>query len=101
MSCYCRPPPFLTFNRSSIAGHSPSHKAIRRDARINWIANPVHKHREARGLTSIGKQNRGVRLFPKLPSRESLIADTHVPSLSLARDTSTTRATGVLPGRST
>lgn len=24
----------------------PSHKAIRRDARINWIANPVHKHRE-------------------------------------------------------
>ena len=39
----------------------PSHKAVRRDARINWIANPVHKHRESRGLTSIGKQNRGVR----------------------------------------
>ena len=29
---------------------------IRRDARINWIVNPVHKRREARGLTSIGKQ---------------------------------------------
>ena len=29
---------------------------IRRDARINWIARPVHKRREARGLTSIGKQ---------------------------------------------
>merc|ERR1711879_417891 len=38
----------------------PSHKAIRRDPRINWIANAVHKHREARGLTSIGKQNRGL-----------------------------------------
>ncbi|GLB36175.1 putative major facilitator superfamily protein [Lyophyllum shimeji] len=38
----------------------PFHKAIRRDARINWIANPVHKRREARGLTSIGKQNRGL-----------------------------------------
>lgn len=39
---------------------SPSHKAIRRDARINWIANPVHKHREARGLTAEGKKNRGL-----------------------------------------
>ncbi|KAF8271365.1 60S ribosomal protein L15 [Lactarius quietus] len=33
---------------------------IRRDPRINWIAKPVHKRREARGLTSIGKQNRGI-----------------------------------------
>lgn len=38
----------------------PSHKAIRRDARYNWIANPVHKHREARGLTSTGKKSRGI-----------------------------------------
>ncbi|KAJ3176851.1 60S ribosomal protein L15 [Geranomyces variabilis] len=38
----------------------PQHKAIRRDPRINWIANPVHKHREARGLTAIGKKNRGL-----------------------------------------
>ncbi|KAH0838326.1 ribosomal L15-domain-containing protein [Lanmaoa asiatica] len=38
----------------------PSHKAIRRDPRINWITKPVHKRREARGLTSIGKQNRGL-----------------------------------------
>jgi len=37
----------------------PSHKAIRRDPRINWITSPVHKHREARGLTAIGKKNRG------------------------------------------
>ncbi|TCD71509.1 60S ribosomal protein L15 [Steccherinum ochraceum] len=38
----------------------PSHKAIRRDPRINWITKPVHKHRESRGLTSVGKQNRGL-----------------------------------------
>jgi hypothetical protein len=38
----------------------PFHKAIRRDARINWIANPVHKRRESRGLTSAGRQNRGI-----------------------------------------
>ncbi|KAI8800011.1 ribosomal protein L15e [Cladochytrium replicatum] len=38
----------------------PQHKAIRRDPRINWIANPVHKHREARGLTATGKKNRGL-----------------------------------------
>ncbi|PWN44842.1 putative RPL15A 60S large subunit ribosomal protein L15.e [Ceraceosorus guamensis] len=37
----------------------PSHKAIRRDARINWIVNPVHKRREARGLTATGKKSRG------------------------------------------
>ncbi|THC90409.1 hypothetical protein EYZ11_010128 [Aspergillus tanneri] len=38
----------------------PQHKAIRRDARINWICNPVHKHRESRGLTSTGKKSRGI-----------------------------------------
>ena len=31
------------------------------DARINWIVNPVHKHRELRGLTSTGKKYRGLR----------------------------------------
>ncbi|KAJ5084754.1 hypothetical protein NUU61_009333 [Penicillium alfredii] len=38
----------------------PQHKAIRRDARINWICNPVHKHRESRGLTASGKKSRGI-----------------------------------------
>ncbi|KAI8866772.1 60S ribosomal protein L15 [Ramicandelaber brevisporus] len=38
----------------------PSHKAIRRDPRINWIVKAVHKRREARALTSIGKKNRGI-----------------------------------------
>lgn len=40
----------------------PSHKAIRRDARVNWICNPVHKRRESRGLTSAGKSNRASHL---------------------------------------
>ena len=31
------------------------------DARANWICNPVHKHRELRGLTSAGKKYRGLR----------------------------------------
>ena len=34
---------------------------ITQDARINWIVNPVHKHRELRGLTSAGKKYRGLR----------------------------------------
>jgi len=34
----------------------PAHKVIRRDARINWICNAVHKRRDIRGLTSAGKQ---------------------------------------------
>lgn len=39
----------------------PQHKAIRRDARINWICDPTHKHRELRGLTSAGRKHRGLR----------------------------------------
>ena len=39
----------------------PAHKVIRDDARISWIANPVQKHRELRGLTSAGKSYRGLR----------------------------------------
>ncbi|EFR04439.1 30S ribosomal protein S23 [Nannizzia gypsea CBS 118893] len=38
----------------------PQHKAIRKDPRINWIVNPVHKHRESRGLTATGKKSRGL-----------------------------------------
>jgi large subunit ribosomal protein L15e len=40
----------------------PMHVAIRNDARINWICNPVHKHRERRGLTSAGRKHRGLRV---------------------------------------
>nr|AAF67144.1 large subunit ribosomal protein L15 [Syntrichia ruralis] len=39
----------------------PQHKVIRKDPRINWIVNPVHKHRDVRGLTSAGKKYRGLR----------------------------------------
>lgn len=40
----------------------PAHIAIRNDARINWICNATHKHREMRGLTSAGKKGRGFRV---------------------------------------
>lgn len=38
----------------------PHHNAIRRDPKVNWICNPVQKHRELRGLTSAGKSSRGL-----------------------------------------
>lgn len=38
----------------------PSHKAIRRDPRINWITQPTMKHRELRGQTAAGRRSRGV-----------------------------------------
>lgn len=37
----------------------PGHNAIRNDPRINWICEK--KHRELRGLTSMGKKHRGLR----------------------------------------
>lgn len=39
----------------------PNHQKIRNDPRIQWIVNPVHKHRECRGLTSAGRKGRGLR----------------------------------------
>jgi large subunit ribosomal protein L15e len=38
----------------------PAHKAIRTDARINWICRPSMKHREMRGQTSAGRHSRGM-----------------------------------------
>merc|ERR1712156_94248 len=54
----------------------PSHKAIRRDPRINWICSSKHKHREQRGLTATGKKARGMnqkghKALKKRPSRRS------------------------------
>jgi len=40
----------------------PAHNAIRNDPRLNWLAKPVHKHRELRGLTTAGKKGRGLRV---------------------------------------
>ena len=41
----------------------PSHKAIRRDPKINWMCKAVQKHRELRGLTAAGKSSRGMLRF--------------------------------------
>ncbi|SBS81228.1 60S ribosomal protein L15, putative [Plasmodium ovale curtisi] len=35
----------------------PMHNSVRNRPNINWICNPVHKHRELRGLTSAGKKS--------------------------------------------
>lgn len=40
----------------------PAHPAIRNDARINYICNPVHKQRQQRGLTSAGRKSRGLQV---------------------------------------
>jgi len=50
-----------TYNFYEVILVDPSHATIRNDARINWICNPVHKHREQRGLTSAGRAYRGLR----------------------------------------
>merc|ERR1712046_402831 len=50
-----------TFKYFEIVMVDPSHKVIRNDPRINWICAPVMKHRELRGVTSAGRQNRGLR----------------------------------------
>lgn len=38
----------------------PRHPAIQHDPKLNWICNPVHKRREARGLTPAGRKHRGL-----------------------------------------
>jgi len=43
-----------------------AHAAVRNDPRINWICNPVHKHRKLCGVTSAGKKSRG------LPGKKTL-----------------------------
>jgi hypothetical protein len=61
----------------------PSHKAIRRDARINWICDPVHKRREARGLTSAGKKvSFAFAVLPLLASPRPPSTSEIVPHLS-------------------
>jgi large subunit ribosomal protein L15e len=50
-----------TFKFFEVILVDPSHQAIRNDPRINWITQPVQKHREMRGLTSVGKKHRGLR----------------------------------------
>lgn len=47
----------------------PNHNAVRNNPKINWICNPVHKHRELRGLTSAGKKYRGLRVKGHLSAK--------------------------------
>ena len=49
-----------TFKFFEVILVDPSHKAITRDPRINWICAPTMKHRELRGLTSAGRKGRGL-----------------------------------------
>merc|ERR1711861_46650 len=49
-----------TFKYYEVILVDPSHKAITRDPRINWLCAPVHKHRELRGMTAAGRSNRGL-----------------------------------------
>merc|ERR1711994_252032 len=49
-----------TYKYYEVVMVDPMHKVIRRDADMNWIAKPVHKHRELKGLTSAGKKSRGI-----------------------------------------
>ena len=47
---------------SQARGAEPAQAAaFLQDPRISWIVDPVHKHRELRGLTSTGKKYRGLR----------------------------------------
>ncbi|MHA1596647.1 MAG: 50S ribosomal protein L15e [Candidatus Asgardarchaeia archaeon] len=39
----------------------PNHPVIRSDEKLSWLADPVHKGRVFRGLTSAGKKARGLR----------------------------------------
>jgi large subunit ribosomal protein L15e len=56
----------------------PSHPVIKSDENINWICDNVHKGRAARGLTSAGKEVRGLH-------RKGLGAEKVRPSRRAAR----------------
>lgn len=45
-------------------------KSIRNDPKINWLCNPVHKHRELRGLTAAGKKYRGLKAKGKADNKQ-------------------------------
>jgi len=49
-----------TFKFFEIILVDPTHTAIRKDPRINWITKPKQKRRECRGLTSAGRHSRGL-----------------------------------------
>lgn len=79
----------------------PSHKAVRRDPRMNWICDPVHKRRESRGLTGAGKKV--CALFISFSMYILLILFSPIPfrTVVLARDTATTTNRRMLSGAAT
>lgn len=50
-----------TYKYFEVIMADPQHPALRNDPRRNWLAAPVQKHRELRGLTGAGKTSRGLR----------------------------------------
>merc|ERR1711990_301204 len=50
-----------TYKYYEIIMVDPFHKCVRKDPRINWICAVTMKHREMRGVTSAGRQGRGLR----------------------------------------
>lgn len=69
---------------------------IRRDPRISWIAKPVHKRREARGLTAIGK-----KVGQRLPLSLGIYVYTSSRTVVSAKATVTTTPPSGPPGGST
>lgn len=50
----------LRYHHFEVIMVDPNHNAVRNNRVLNWICNPVHKHREMRGLTSAGRKSRGL-----------------------------------------
>lgn len=75
-----------------------TYEQIRRDPRISWITKSVHKRREARGLTSVGKQVRNYASHNPSQMLKHLASHRTVGS---ARVTVTTTLRAGRPGRST
>lgn len=74
---------------------------IRRDPKISWITAPVHKRREARGLTSIGKQVRRSRCYVYLHHNVLIVRLNVRRTVVSARAAATTTRHGCPPGKST
>jgi ribosomal protein L15E len=49
-----------TYKFFEVISVDPNHKAIRRDAEVQWMCTSKAKHREMRGITSAGRKSRGL-----------------------------------------
>merc|ERR1712146_274362 len=71
----------------------PMHKAIRNDARINWICNPTHKHRELRGLTPQERNTEDSRKKDTRLRRPDLLSGHHGRGRTTSRSRDIGRST--------